>query len=224
MNVAELLEFLIILLFTLTEQTTTYQVACPPLSILDNRCITRCSCYDSYPAVKCGSDFPLLYFGYCMTYNTSTESTEYRPCPYITHYNNTTVFDDVFHIQLPNNVSLVNEFMCGPLNHESPPCGKWKDGYGIALYSYTLERSKCWGHGYGWVLYYFLELFPITVMYFLVVIFHIRATFSPLSVLVFMKQIVVYTIRLNVPLHTYIENEVTGFPYVVLQYCVVYGA
>ena len=80
---------------------------------------------------------------------------------------------------------------------------------------------KCWGHGYGWALYYFLELFPITVMYFLVVIFHIRATSSPLSALVFMSQIVVYTIRLNVPLHMYIENEVTGFSYVALQVLLV---
>ena len=32
---------------------------------------------------------------------------------------------------------------------------------------------------------------------------------------------VVYTIRLNVPLHMYIENEVTGFPYVVLQVLLV---
>ena len=54
-------------------------------------------------------------------------------------------------------------------------------------------------------------------MYFLVVIFHIRATSSPLSALVFMSQIVVYTIRLNVPLHMFIENEVTGFPYVALK-------
>ena len=58
-------------------------------------------------------------------------------------------------------------------------------------------------------------------MYFLVVIFHIRATSSPLSALVFMSQIVVYTIRLNVPLHMYIENEVTGFSYVALQVLLV---
>ena len=45
-------------------------------------------------------------------------------------------------------------------------------------------------------------------------VFHIRATSSPLSALVFMSQIVVYTIR---PFHTYIENEVTGFPYVALK-------
>ena len=53
-------------------------------------------------------------------------------------------------------------------------------------------------------------------MYFLVVIFHIRGTSSPLSALVFMSQIVVSTICLNVPLHMYLKNELTGFPYVAL--------
>ena len=75
------------------------------------------------------------------------------------------------------------------------------------MYSYTLECSKCWEHGYGWVLYYFLELFPITVLYILVVIFNIKASSSPLSALVFMSHFVVYTIRLNITLHMYIENE-----------------
>ena len=51
----------------------------------------------------------------------------------------------------------------------------------------------------SWNFYHFLELLPMTVMYFLVVVFHITATSSPLSALVFMSQTVVYTIRLNVP-------------------------
>ena len=67
--------------------------------------------------VKCGLDFSLLHFGNCMTYTSSTEATEYGPCPYIAHYNTTTV-DRELDIQLPNNVSLLNEFMCGPLNRE----------------------------------------------------------------------------------------------------------
>ena len=152
-----------------------------------------------------------------MTYSNQTGVTEFGPCPYIAHCNTTYHF----HIQLPSNVSLLNEFMCGPLNREGPLCGKCKDGYAIALYTYTLECSKCWGHGYGWVLYYFLELFPITLMYFLVVIFHIKATSSPLSALVFMSQIVMYTIRLDVPLQMYIENKLIGFPYMALKVLLV---
>ena len=119
-----------------------------------------------------------LKFGSCLTYDSTTERTDYGACPYITHYNNTSA-GHMFYIELPVNVSLLNEFMCGPLNREGSLCEKCRNGYGIALYSYTLECSKCWGHGYGWVLYYFLELFPITVMYILVVIFHIRVTECP---------------------------------------------
>ena len=211
--------FLLFLLFSFAVQTTGQQDACPPWFIPDNSSSTGCSCSpDVHRYVQCGSDFPLVRFSNCMTYNKSTESTEVGPCPYITRYNtNTTIVDHVFYIQLPSNVSLLNNFMCGPLNREGTLCGKCKDGYGIALYSYTLECSKCWGHGYGWVLYYFLELFPITVLYFLVVIFHIRATSSPLSALGFMSQIIVYTFRLNVALLLYVENELKGFSYVTVQ-------
>ena len=84
-----------------------------------------------------------------MTYNSTTKMTEYGPCPYIANYNTTSVDHD-FYIQLPSNVSSLNQFMCGPLNREGKLCGKWKDGYGIALYSYSLECIKCWEHGYGW--------------------------------------------------------------------------
>ena len=181
------LSFLLIFLFSFTVQTTAH--VCPPWFVPDNRSSTGCSCRESHRQAECGLNFTLLKLSFCMTYNCETNITGLGPCPYIRQYN-TTRYHDQLYIRLPDNVSSLTEFMCGPLNREGELCGKCKDGYGIALYSYTLECSKCWGHGYGWVLYYFLELFPITVMYFLVVIFHIRATSSPLSALVFMSQIV----------------------------------
>ena len=210
------LSFLLIFLFSFPVQTTAH--VCPPWFIPDNRSSTGCSCQRHHTAAKCDLDFTLLHFGYCMTHNCETDSTALGPCPYITQ-RNTTRYHDQLYIRLPDDVSLLTEFMCGPLNREGELCEKCKDGYGIALYSYTMECSKCWGHGYGWLLYLFLELAPITVMYFLVVIFHIRATSSPLSALVFMSQIVVYTIRLNVPLHMLI-NEVSGL-HVALQVLLV---
>ena len=73
------------------------------------------------------------------------------------------------------------------------------------------------GHECGWVLY--CEL----LMYFLVVNFHIRATSSPLSAFVFVSLVIVYTVRLNVPFDMYIENDVTGFPYMTLQVLQVCG-
>ena len=209
----------LLLVFSFTEQTAAQCDVCPPWFIPDNGTSkTGRSCYNYGRDVKCvlNSDSPFLQLGNCMTYNNATNTTEYGACPYIAHYN-ITYMDNGFYIQMPSNVSALNEFMCGPLNRKGTLCSKCKDGYGIALYSYTLECSKCWGHNYGWALYYFLQLFPVTVMYFLVVIFHIRATSSPLSAIVFMSQIVVYTIRLNVPVHMFLENHVTGFLYVAMQ-------
>ena len=144
--------FLLVFLLSLTELTTAHRDVCPLWFVPDNGSNTGCSCHGSYSDVKCGPDAPKLYFGFCKTYNHTTGTTEYGPCPYIARY---TIFYSGFHsyIKLPSNLSLLNEFMCGPLNREGTLCGKCKDGYGIALYSYTLECSKCWGHGYGWVLY-----------------------------------------------------------------------
>ena len=205
--------FLFIFLFSFTEQTTAEQDVCPPW-------FNTSSPGSSSSFVRCDSDSLFLRLGNCMTYNSTKDVTEVGSCQYVQHLNITSL-DQFLYIQLPNNVSLLNESMCGPLNREGTLCGKCKDGYGIALNSYTLECSKCWGHGHGWALYYSLELFPITVLYFLVVIFHIRATSSPLSALVFMSQIVVYTVRGNIHLYSYIANIITGFPYVALQVLLV---
>ena len=46
---------------------------------------------------------------------------------------------------------------------------------------------------------------------------HTNAMSSPLSAVVLMSQIIMYTVHLNVPLHMYIENKVTGFTYIALH-------
>ena len=126
---------LLLLLLNFTEQATAQDV-CPPWFIPDNTCSTGCSCSSSAPGVKCGKHFSLMHFGICMTYNSVIGSTECGRCPYVAHYNTTS--DDIdLYIQLPENVSLLNQFMCGPLNREGTLCGTCRDGYGIALYSYT---------------------------------------------------------------------------------------
>ena len=110
---------LFILLFIFTEQTTARKDVCPPWFVQDNKSATGCSCHHANGAIVCDSDFPLLHFAFCMTYNSANETTEYGPCPYIGQYNsNTASFSGVRYLQLPSNASLLNEFVCGPLNRE----------------------------------------------------------------------------------------------------------
>ena len=203
---------LLFVLFALLVPCAAEQDVCPPWSIPDNSSNTGCSCGIAfYEEIKCSSKQTLLYFGFCMTYEN--ETMECAKCPYVAEYPTA----DQVYIKLPQNVSLLNDFMCGPLNREGTLCGRCKPEYGPAVYSYTLQCERCWNHGYGWVLYFATELLPITVLYLLVMVFHIRATCSALSALVFMSQVVVYTVRLHTPLHMYIENEVKGYLYTALQ-------
>ena len=206
---------LLFLLFALLVQCATKQDVCPPWSIPDNSSNTGCSCGIAYhEEIKCNSNRHCYNLdSVAMTYENVTETTEYAKCPYAAEYPTA----DQIYIKLPQNVSLLNDFMCAPLNREGTLCGRCKPEYGLALYSYTLQCERCWNHSYGWALYFAIELLPITVLYLLVMVFHIRATCSALSALVFMSQIVVYTVRLHTPLHMYIENEVKGFPYTVIQ-------
>ena len=100
------------LVFIVSEQTTAQRDVCPPWFALDERSSTGCSCSNEVGVIKCGSEYPLLHFGFCMTYNSSSETTECGPCPYVGHYLNITVVEIIFYLQMPSNVSLVNEFMC----------------------------------------------------------------------------------------------------------------
>ena len=87
-RVMEAILILLIFLSGLMRQTAG---VCPPWFIPDNSSRTGCSCHKSGAAVKCGKNSSLLQFGYCMTYDSATERTEYGPCPYIRRFNNTAV-------------------------------------------------------------------------------------------------------------------------------------
>ena len=84
---------LVLCLVTVHVQISAQQDVCPLWFIPDNRSTTRCSCQSLFTEVKCGVDFKLLFFGFCMTYNSTTQSTEYGPYPYITHYNASSLND-----------------------------------------------------------------------------------------------------------------------------------
>ena len=113
---------MLIILFSFPDQTTAQRDVCPPWFIPDNTSITGCSCHQDVSKVYCGPDLPLFYFGFCMSYSNKTGATEYGPHPYIGCYNTTTYIDGTFYIQFRSHVSLLNEFMCGPLNREGELC------------------------------------------------------------------------------------------------------
>jgi len=78
-----------------------------------------------------------------------------------------------------------------------------------SLHSYTLECKRCWGHGFG-------LRYTKTVLFFVVVLFHISASSPPLNVFVFFCHITVYTFPSLPDLYYLYVNELRGSSSVLL--------
>ena len=148
----------LVLFVTSLSLITASQGACPPWFFPDTDNGTECVCssYETATVVKCSKGTALLRIGVCMTYNNETRDTEIGPCPYILKRSNFSSGNHYFHLQ--KHTSNLTSFMCGPLHRKGLLCGECEDGFGPALYSYTLECKQCWGHGLGWLLYITLTI------------------------------------------------------------------
>ena len=198
--------------------TLASQDDCPPWFFpeADNGTECVCSSYTTMSDVKCSKDGAFLRIGVCMTYNNITNVTEIGTCPYISQH----IIDssDAFNFfRLPKTTSNLTSFMCGSLHRKGLLCGECEDGFGPALYSNTLECKKCWGHGFGLLLYITLTVIPTTVLYFILVIFHISASSPPLNAFVLSCHITVYTFRFHPTLYWSFVDELSGSSSVLLK-------
>ena len=85
----------------------------------------------------------------------------------------------------------VNEVMCGPLKRKGRFCSRCTSGYGIAVFSKTTVECVCCDNKYAWPLYLALVLLPITLFYFLVILFNFSATQPPVTAYTFYCQLFV---------------------------------
>ena len=86
-----------------------------------------CSYLQTGP-LQCGQGGLLLYYEYCATFNEKTKLFSIFNCPYfqLDKYGSRK-------IQLPQNLSQLNDFMCGPLNRKGFVCSECADGFGPAV-------------------------------------------------------------------------------------------
>ena len=137
----------------------------------------------------------LLEIGKCMTCNPTTCATEIGTCRLTLELNKDNDFI-VFHKPYHYLVSAcsceeLNDRVCGPFNREGLLCSKCKQGYGPALYSWSLKCEKCRDEyiGWFWLLYLVLELVPLTVFYLMVILLNIHVTSPPFTAFVFFCQL-----------------------------------
>ena len=177
-----------------SKTASSNQTECPPWFFY-NATTKQCECYSSPSTdniVKCTKQGALLRFGYCMTH-TEGEGFFVGLCEYfkLSSFENVTNKDH--YIVLPNNTSELNDFMCGPLNRKGRLCSECRDGYGPSITSMGQTCSNCTNAWYGLPLYLFLEFVPITIFFFIVLIFKINVTSAPMVAFVFYCQIGVST-------------------------------
>ena len=121
----------------------------------------------------------LVHAGYCITFDEAQALIQLGQCMY--RY----VADDkrvplLEYYSLPSNVSELNDFVCGPFNRTGMLCGKCKDGYYPLVNSLDVNCVQCpngWSNLWKFVMVVFL---PLTVFYFIILLFRVNATSSQL--------------------------------------------
>ena len=113
---------------------------------------------------------------YCMTHD-DIDGVLVGACPYRCGFSNDTSYwsGQMYH-PLPMNVSKINNVMCGKLNRDGRLCSKCKEGFSPLVYSYDLNCIRCTKSKYNWLKFTAAAFIPLTIFYFIVIVFRISAT------------------------------------------------
>jgi hypothetical protein len=146
--------------------------------------------------LQCDDKGVLLKLGHCLTYNDTENTATLGMCPYfdIRCYNTTdvTVDNSSTFVRLPQNISELNDFMCGPLHREGFFCLNCIDDFGISLVSIGYTCSNCTNVWHGVLLYLTVELLPATLFYLLILLFDIHLTTAPITCFITLNQLFLY--------------------------------
>ena len=118
-------------------------------------------------------------------------------CPYF-ELKGHSILNDLHHpgfIRLPDNLSELNDYMCGPMNRKGLLCKDCIDGFGPSATSLKYKCSNCTDAWYGIPLYLAVELIPITLFYLIILIFKIHLTSAPITLLILYCHLVMYIMQ-----------------------------
>ena len=149
-----------------------------------------------FDQLYCNNSTPLLRIGICLTYNEKKETLSIFYCPYFQsdHYIiKKNEFWGVSCIELPNNLSHLNNYMCGPMNRKDLVCSECADGFGPSVTSFGYKCANCSEMRYAVPLFLFLELAPLTIFYIICLAFQISVTSAPMPCLIMYAQLIVIT-------------------------------
>ena len=117
-------------------------------------------------------------------------TTEVGLCIYNCYHLGKTNFDtEVAYSTLPNNISDLNDAMCGRYNRTGTLCGDCVSSTYLRAYSYDLYCTNCVGDWSNWIKYIGVAYVPLTIFYIMVLLFKINIPSSCLQGYVLFCQI-----------------------------------
>ena len=157
----------------------------------------KCKCFHKRNLIKCTDEGTLLRIGCCTTY-TENKGLFMARCPYFKakRYAHTRSRKDPQYVVLPQNVSQLNDYMCGPINRKGYLCSECIDGFSPSFTSpdYMLCSNCTTSRYYGVPLYVLSELVPITLFYLTFLLLQINITSSPMMCYIFYSQLMMITV------------------------------
>ena len=141
-----------------------------------------------YKILECSDDnFAILEY-YCATVDHSSCSTQFGLCLY--NYGDLVEESrqDERYTPLPNTLHDLQEYLCEPYNRTGTLCGRCKDGYYPLAHSFDMNCVECPDGRANWWKYLMAVYLPLTLFYFIVILFKINVTTTHLYGFVFFCQ------------------------------------
>ena len=146
-----------------------------------------CQCYNHLQdIVRCNNHTRevAILDCYCMTASESND-IEVGKCIY--NCANSHTRNDPIYKPVRQNISDLNDQMCGHFNRQGRFCGHCRDGYYPPVYSYSVACTNCTGN-YNWLKYITVAFVPQTIFFILVLSFRISATSPQLNGFILIAQ------------------------------------
>ena len=183
----------------------TIQASCVSASLRDNSCSGRGTCPPWFTCAttgkcKCG---PLSQHGgikcsekimrsailncQCVTYDEREAKTFAGMCLY--NCERPVLVEQVYHV-LPENISHLNNYMCGRFNRDGVLCGECIKGLNPFVLSYNISCINCPNSNLNWLKFIVVGFIPLTIFYFVMIFFNIKVTSSHMHGYVLFSQAV----------------------------------
>ena len=180
-----------IILTLLLVSVASSQQQCPPWFIPVNTSTGEsCLCDEvkwnktrfEYNSILCTPEGKLnVYAGYCLSYNGSDNSLVAGACPF-------SLYKNFSFLTVPENMSKLEDEMCAPFHRRGLLCGECVDQQqrGPAI-SRAMPCRVC-NVKLGWIKYLAMHIVPSTLLFFLIMVFNVQFSKSPMNAFVFVCQ------------------------------------